>query len=248
MNQTLLGISIFLACAVEMVEALTIILAIGTARQWRSALQGAVAATLLLGIIILIFGPTIQKIPRQSLWLVVGSLLLIFGIMWLRNAILRYSGIKPIHDEAAVYKKVVKDASKESKRFEVIDWYGFVIVFKGVFLEGLEVVFIVLSLTSYQGGLKLGVLAATAAFIMVTLIGVLVHKPLARVPENTLKFIVGILLTTFGTYFCGRGIGLVWPGGQLAFAHILVFYGFITTGTILLFVRRNERRINEETK
>jgi uncharacterized membrane protein len=244
MNHILL-ISVFLACTVEMIEALTIILAIGTVRHWKPTMQGAVSALILLGLIILIFGPAIERIPRQLLWLIIGGLLLVFGLQWLRNAILRYSGLKAIHDESETYKKVTKEARKTKiKRFEVTDWYAFVIVFKGVFLEGLEVVFIVLSLASVPGGLRLGVYASLAAFITVTLLGVLVKRPLAKIPENTMKFVVGILLTTFGTYYCGRGIGLTWVGGQLGFAHILLFYAFATTGMVLIFVKRNEIRDN----
>lgn len=234
-----LSSSTYVASLVEMIEALTIVLAIGVSREWRSTLFAACSAIASLAVITAIFGSAVAKIPITDIWIVMGGLLLVFGLQWLRNAILRFCGLKPLHDEAATYKKVRSEAkrAKHRERFGM-DWYAYTLVFKGVFLEGLEVVFIVLSFGSSQGKLSVGVHAAVAAFITVLVLGLLLHRPLAHIPENTMKYIVGLVLTTFGTYFVGRGLGIYWPGGQMAFSDILVFY-LVISGIMIWHVKKS---------
>jgi uncharacterized membrane protein len=217
-NAGALFIAVFLACAVEGVEATTIVLAAGTARDWRSATTGMLAALAVLGIITAALGPAVTALPLQALRLFVGALLLIFGLQWLRKAILRASGHKELHDEAAIYAKQMAAASNEPGRRTgaVPDWYGFTLAFKGVLLEGLEVVFIALTFGGNAHDIPLAALAAVSAVVVVGLAGVAIRAPLARVPENTLKFVVGVMLTAFGTFWGAEGAGAKWPGSDTA--------------------------------
>src|SRR3954449_5679237 len=221
----LIALGAFLACAVEMVEALTIVLAVGVTRGWRSTLIGVGAALLSLGILVGALGPSIQSIPINDLRLLVGGLLLVFGLQWLRKAILRASGYKALHDEDEIYAEQAKAA--QSAGLEVrhgLDWYSFTISYKGVFLEGLEVAFIVLTFgTAHKHGIALAAAAAAAALVMVVAAGVVLNGPLSRVPENMLKFTVGLLLTTFGTFWAAEGAGASWPGDDAALPAILAF-------------------------
>jgi uncharacterized membrane protein len=231
--------SAFLASAVEFVEALTIVLAAGITRGWRSSLAGLGAATVALGAIVAALGPALTYIPISALRLVVGGLLLAFGLQWLRKAILRSSGYKPLHDEEEAFRAERAEAAAAGRDVRIgIDWYGFTIAFKGVLLEGLEVAFIVITFGSTQGRLGLAAAAAGAALVVVTIAGVLVHAPLSRVPENTIKFAVGLLLTTFGTFWAAEGAGVSWPGDELALLGLL---GFLTV-LALLFVRLLRRQ------
>lgn len=223
-------ISVFLACAVEAVEAVTIILAAGHARDWRSAFQGVISALVILAALIVILGPGIEKLPKNTLRLAVGGLLLVFGLQWIRKAILRASGFKALHDEDKIFKDEVAEASKKEKlsRFVVSDWYAFVLAFKGVLLEGLEVVFIVVTFGVIQKGknphaLSLAVLGASVAVVLVTIAAFAIHKPLTKVPENTMKFVVGILLTSFGIFWGAEGAGANWPKSDLSLLGILPF-------------------------
>lgn len=213
-----LFITVFLACLVEAVEALTIILAAGTARDWRSAITGAVVGVLVLVVVIAAVGPAISVIPLNGLRLVVGGLLLIFGLQWLRKAILRGSGLKALHDEALAYQSVVRDAegAPASGRVMVPDWYAFTLSFKGVMLEGLEVAFIALTFGANQGRIPLAVSAAASAVVVVAIAGFAVRAPLARVPENAMKFAVGVMLTAFGIFWSAEGAGVHWPGEDVA--------------------------------
>jgi uncharacterized membrane protein len=215
----------FLASAVEMVEALTIVLAVGVTRGWRSTRIGVAAAIAALALVVLALGPALRLLPIGTLRLVVGSLLLIFGMQWLRKAILRASGVLPLHDEDAAYRLGVAAArSAGAVVREGMDWYAFTLSFKGVFLEGLEVAFIVLTFGASQGH-RYGLTAAgaAAAVLAVTGVGVLVHQPLSQVPENTMKFAVGAMLSTFGIFWAGEGVGVDWPGSDVAILGILVF-------------------------
>ncbi|HEV2252277.1 MAG TPA: hypothetical protein VGS06_03700, partial [Streptosporangiaceae bacterium] len=210
-----LVLTVFVACAVEAIEALTIVLAAGLTRQWRSTFQGMAAALLVLAAIVGVLGPTITLLPLTALRLVVGALLAIFGLQWLRKAILRATGYKALHDEASAYLREVaaaKAAPEVAKR-GVSDWYAFTLAFKGVLLEGLEVVFIVITFGASQHDIGLAAAAAAVAVAVVVLAGVLVRAPLARVPENTMKFGVGVLLTSFGIFWGAEGAGASWPGG-----------------------------------
>jgi uncharacterized membrane protein len=216
MSGAVLVLAVFLACAVEAVEALTVVLAVGLTRGWRSALLGAGAAALSLAVITAALGPTLLVIPIDALRLVVGGLLLTFGLQWLRKAILRASGHKSRHDEEAVFAAEVAQARQASPSARAVDWYSFTLAFKAVLLEGLEVVFIVLSFGSNEGRLLLAAGGAVAAVVVVTGSGALVRHPLSKVPENTLKFAVGVMLTAFGTFWGAEGAGASWPGNDAA--------------------------------
>jgi uncharacterized membrane protein len=216
--------SAFLASAVEMVEALTIVLAAGVARGWRSSLAGAAAAAAALAAVVAALGPQITRIPIDALRLVVGGLLLTFGLQWLRKAILRSSGHKSLHDEEAIYaEEVARGRATTARVRHGIDAYGFTLSFKGVFLEGLEVAFIVLTFGSAQRNVPLAALGAAAAFVLVAAVGIAARAPLARVPENAIKFAVGIMLTTFGIFWSTEGAGAHWPGGDVALLPLLAF-------------------------
>jgi len=214
MHNLALFISVFLACGVEAVEATTIVLAAGTARDWKSALLGTGAGFGVLATIIALIGPSISTLPMNGLRLFVGTLLLVFGLQWIRKAILRSSGYKALHDEDKIFKEEIEAArkAKEGQRFGVADWYAFTLSFKGVLLEGLEVAFIVLTFGTIQHQVGLASLAAIAAVVIVALAGFALRKPLAQVPENTMKFIVGIMLTSFGIFWGAEGAGASWPG------------------------------------
>jgi uncharacterized membrane protein len=202
-----LFIAVFLACVVEAVEATTIVLAAGTARDWRSAGLGVGAALAALAVIVAALGPAVSEVPLRGLRVVVGALLLIFGLQWIRKAVLRASGHKALHDEEVLYAKHLADAAGQQGRRTafVPDWYGFTLSFKGVLLEGLEVVFIVLTFGSNDHNVGLAAIAAGCAVVLVAIAGLAVRAPLARVPENTMKFVVGIMLTSFGLSGARKG-------------------------------------------
>jgi uncharacterized membrane protein len=213
-----LFVAVFLACAVEAVEATTIVLAAGTARDWRSANVGLVAAIALLAVITAALGPAVSALPLQALRLFVGALLLVFGLQWLRKGILRASGHRALHDEDEIYRRQLSAAEAAPKRRAglVPDMYAFTLSFKGVLLEGLEVVFIALTFGSNAHDIPLAALAALAAVLVVGSAGVAIRAPLARVPENTMKFVVGVLLTSFGTFWGAEGAGARWPHSDAA--------------------------------
>ncbi|MEI6870425.1 MAG: hypothetical protein WCK44_04915 [Actinomycetota bacterium] len=241
-----LFISVFLACAVEAVEAVTIILAAGTSRDWRSTFQGVISGLVVLAGLIVILGPSIEKLPKDTLRLAVGGLLLVFGMQWLRKAILRASGFKALHDEEKIYRDEVEAAQKVAKvsRLAVSDWYAFTLSFKGVLLEGLEVVFIVVTFGIIQKGsnpqaFSLAIWAASIAVVLVAIAGFAIHKPLSKVPENTMKFIVGTLLTSFGIFWGAEGAGAEWPHKDLSLLAIIPFVLLVSFGLIeLLKVRK----------
>jgi uncharacterized membrane protein len=237
-----LVLSAFLASAVEMVEALTIVLAAGVARGWRSSVMGVGAAVLVLAAVTAVLGPALTVIPIDALRLVVGALLLVFGLQWLRKAILRASGFKALHDEDAIFARELEEA-RGAERLERagVDWYGFTLSFKGVLLEGLEVVFIVLTFGSAQGSIPLAAAGAAGAVLLVAGVGVAVRTPLARVPENTMKFAVGIMLTTFGIFWSVEGAGADWPGSDAALLGVLAFVCLASAS--LVAVLRRERRL-----
>jgi uncharacterized membrane protein len=233
-------LSSFLACTVEMVEALTIVLAAGLARGWRSALLGLGAATVVLAVTVAVLGPALTVIPLQALRLVVGALLLVFGLQWLRKAILRASGFKALHDEDAIFARELEEARGAAHVERAgVDWYGFTLAFKGVLLEGLEVVFIVLTFGSAQGSIPLAAAGAAGALVLVGGVGIAVRAPLARVPENTLKFAVGVMLTTFGVFWSVEGAGASWPGSDAAILGVLGFV--VLVSLVLVRLLRRER-------
>ena len=211
-------LTVFVACAVEAVEALTIVLATGITREWKSTFQGMAVALVVLAVITAAVGPAIDHLPLTALRLVVGALLAIFGLQWLRKAVLRATGYKALHDEASAYLREVaaaEAATRESRR-GVSDWYSFTLAFKGVLLEGLEVVFIVITFGVNQKDIGAAVIGAAAAVIVVTIAGIAVKAPLTKVPENWLKLAVGVMLTSFGTFWGAEGAGVAWPGNDAA--------------------------------
>ena len=216
MNALPLILTVFIACAVEAVEALTIVLATGITREWRSTFQGMAAALVVLAVITAAVGPAISYLPLTGLRLVVGALLAIFGLQWLRKAVLRATGYKALHDEASAYLKQVAAAEAAAKQTMrgVNDWYAFTLSFKGVLLEGLEVVFIVITFGVNQKNIGAAVIGAAAAIIVVTITGIAVRAPLTKVPENWMKFSVGVMLTSFGTFWGAEGAGVAWPGND----------------------------------
>lgn len=215
----------FLASLVECVEALTVVLAVGTVRGWRSALLGSGAAVLVLGTIVAALGPALTRIPLASLQLWVGVLLLLFGLRWLRKAVLRSAGLIALHDETAAFQKSERAMRVGVEDLRGFDKVGFGTAFNIVMLEGTEVVFIVIAIGAGGVGLLLPAVAgAAAALVVVLALGVVLHRPLARVPENTLKFVVGVLLSAFGTFWVGEGLGLRWPGEDWSILGLLAGY------------------------
>ena len=211
-----LAVSVFLACTVEAVEALTIVLAMGTTRNWSSALSGVGAATLTLAVIVAALGPALTALPIGALRVVVGGLLLIFGLQWLHKAILRSAGLKAKHDELEIFREEAEAARALGGKPKGFDGYAFTISFKGVLLEGLEVAFIVLTFGANQKHIPLAAAAAAASVLVVIAAGAAARAPLARVPENTMKFAVGVMLSSFGMFWGAEGAGANWPGGDAA--------------------------------
>jgi len=215
--------SAFLASLVEAVEALTIVLAVGTVRGWRPALAGTLAGLAFLALLVLALGPLIARMPIEYMQLAVGVLLLLFGMRWLRKAILRSGGVIALRDEAGAYAEH-SAALAAARPLSGWDAIAIVTAFKAVVLEGLEVVFIVLAVGAAGGLLVPASLGALAACALVVIVGCAVHRPLARIPENTLKFAVGVLLSAFGVFWAGEGLGFHWPGDDLAILGIAAFF------------------------
>ena len=236
MHSLLLFTGAFLACSVEMVEALTIVLAVGVTRGWRSAGWGVAAALAALAVIVVGLGPALAKLPIDSLRLVVGTVLLVFGLQWLRKAVLRASGLKALHDEEAIYEAEVALLRASGERL-AHDWYAFTVAFKGVFLEGLEVAFIVVTFGGTQHNVALVAIGAAAALVVVLIAGIIVHAPLTRVPENTLKFGVGLMLTSFGIFWSTEGAGVSWPGSDASLLGVLAFMALVSFG-LVTYLRR----------
>ncbi|MCR6494350.1 COG4280 domain-containing protein [Cellulomonas sp. P24] len=240
MSDTALFVAVFLACVVEAVEALTIVLAAGTARDWRSAMTGVLAGLTTLAVTIAALGPALSSIPMSGLRLFVGGVLLVFGLQWLRKAILRASGHKALHDEAQIYLTELANAERAVtvRRGVVADWYAFTLSFKGVVLEGLEVAFIALTFGSNQHNLPLAVLAALSAVVVVTALGLALKAPLASVPENSMKFVVGVMLTSFGIFWGAEGAGVTWPGSDAALLVLIPATGAYALVLVSLFRRQ----------
>jgi len=245
MNGLALFIAVFLACAVEAVEATTIVLAAGTARDWKSSLLGTGAGLGVLVVIIGAFGPSISRLPINSMRLFVGGLLLVFGLQWVRKAILRASGYKALHDEELIFQEelAAAKAAKAGKRFGVADWYAYTLSFKGVLLEGLEVAFIVLTFGTIQKQVGLASIAALSAVVVVAAGGFALRRPLARVPENKMKYVVGIMLTSFGIFWGAEGAGAEWPHADLSILGILIFMVVVTQVLIYILKRRKDVQV-----
>jgi uncharacterized membrane protein len=246
-STVVLLLAVFGASLVEMVEALTIVVAAGVSRGWRSALLGAGAAVLVLGVLVVAVGvPLVRYIPIDALRVIVGALLLVLGLNWLRKAILRASGHKSLHDEDEIYAETVAElggaegagpgagpgdgpgggrgAGPGGPDHRGYDSVGFAVAFKGVFLEGTEVALIVISLGAAQHRLGLAALAAAAAAVLVAAVGLVVARQLSEVPENTIKTVVGVMLSSFGVFWVGEGAGVHWPGDDLAIPVLVGFW------------------------
>ena len=222
----------FLASFVEFVEALTVILAVGATRGWRSALGGAAAATLVLAGLVAALGPALQRINLRAVQLAVGVLVLLFALRWLRKAVLRALGVIPLHDEAQAYASATARLGQGGSRHW--DWPGFAAAFQVTMLEGTEVVFIVVALGAGGARLVPASLGAAAALAVVAALGVALHRPLSSIPENVLKTLVGILLAAFGTFWTGEAIGVAWPGGDAALSLLALFWAAVTLGLVAL--------------
>jgi uncharacterized membrane protein len=223
--------AVFLAASVEMVEALTIVVAVGHTRGWRSALEGTGVALVSLAVLVAIFGPALVRVPLNPLRLVVGSVLLIFGLQWLRKAILRASGYIGMHDEDVIYEKTVAKLRAEGVAVGR-DRVSFVVAFKGVFLEGVEIVVAVLTLGTSAHRLGLAVIVALVAVVLVAIVGVIVSRQLSKVPENLMKMSVGVMLVSFGTFWTGEGLRVRWPGGDTMLLVLVVLYAVVVAVTI----------------
>lgn len=225
----------FLGSAVEATEALTIVLAVGLTRGWREPLLGTLLAIVLLGLLVLVFGQLIvTTIPEWALKLLVGTLLLLFGLRWLHKAVLRSAGVVAMHDEERAYQDAVSRLGETVGRR---DWVGFVLALKGVFLEGLEVVFIVIAVGGPGHAWTAAIAGGLVAAVVVAVAGVAVRKPLARVPENTLKFAVGILLTSLGTFWAAEGMGVSWPLDFVSIVGLAALY-FLASRVAIGLIRR----------
>ena len=226
----------FLASLVEVVEAFTIVLAVATLRGWRPAMLGTFAGLVVLGLLVVLLGPLLDHVPLHLLQLFIGILLLLFGMGWLRKATLRAAGVLALHDEDAIFAAETAEMQREADRKRSsLEWIAGLAAFKAVLLEGLEVVFIVIAVGAGRGLLWPAAFGAAAACAAVLIIGVIIHKPLARVPENTLKFVVGVMLSSFGVFWTGEGLGVSWPGEDLAllvFAALFLATGLVTSGLL----------------
>jgi len=243
-----LVISVFFASAVEFVEAMTIVLAMGVTRGWRSALAGTVSALVALAVVAALAGYALAEwLPEALLQLIVGTLLLIFGLQWLRKAILRSSGLKAVSDEDEVYRDELEAGRAASRERRLgLDWFGFVVSFKGVFLEGLEIVFIVITFGLNAGNVPLAAAGAGVAGAIVLAAGAAAHRPLAGIPQNTIKLAVGLLLSTFGTFWAVEGLGwfsaggesVAWPGGDVALVTLLAAWSGFSWSAIRVLRQR----------
>jgi uncharacterized membrane protein len=230
--------SVFLASSVEMVEALTIVVAVGVTRGWRSALEGVAAALATLVALVVAIGPALVRyVPLNGLRIAVGGLLLVFGLQWLRKAVLRAVGLKAKHDEDTIFAEHVSELSAAPRPANGRDSTAFAVAFKGVFLEGLEVVVIVLTLGIADHRLGLAAAAAGAAVVVVAIVGAAVSRQLANVPENAMKMAVGLMLVSFGTFWAGEGVGVRWPGSELALPVLVGVYAVVTWLTVSLVGR-----------
>jgi uncharacterized membrane protein len=233
----------FLASLVEAVEALTIVLAVATIRGWRPAGLGAFAGLLALSLIVVALGPLLDLIPLHLLQLAIGVLLLLFGMRWLRKAILRSAGVIALHDEVAAFATETAQLREQANRHEArLDWLAGLASFKAVLLEGLEVVFIVIAVSAGRGLLVPAGIGALAACLLVAGVGLVVHRPLAQVPENTLKFAVGVMLSAFGVFWTGEGLGVAWPGADLAIVAFAALFLLIGFGAVAL-ARRSSTEV-----
>lgn len=234
--------AVFLAATVEMVEALTIVLAVGHTRGWRTAFEGSAVALVALAALVAVLGPALVHVPLNVLRLVVGIVLLIFGLQWLRKAVLRASGIKSKHDEDAIYAEMTAKLALTGER-PPRDRVAFVVAFKGVFLEGLEIVIAVLTLGTSAHRLGLAALTAGVAVVLVAIVGAVVAKQLSAVPENLMKMAVGIMLVSYGTFWTGEGLKVRWPGSDVMLVGLVVLYALATALVVRVLAAEPRPRV-----
>lgn len=221
----------FLASLVEVVEAFTIVLAVGLTRGWRPALGGAVLGLVVLGVLIAVLGPLLDLVPLSLLQFLIGALLILFGLRWLRKSILRGAGLMPLHDEDKAFARQTAELNRHPHGARA-SRNAALTAFNAVLLEGLEVVFIVVAVGAGRGMLAYASLGAAAAVLVILVIGLAVHKPLAKIPENALKFVVGLMLTAFGVFWTGEGLGAEWPGADLSLLGILMLFIVVSLGAV----------------
>jgi Ca2+/H+ antiporter, TMEM165/GDT1 family len=232
----------FLGSIVEVVEAFTVILSAATIQGWRPAMAGTVAGLIAVTAIVALLGPMLDHLPLQWLQLAIGILLLLFGLRWLRKAILRYVGVIPPHDETAAFAKETSDLRRvAAQKRSRLRWIAGITAFKAVLLEGLEVIFIVLAVGAGRGLIWPAALGAAGAGALVFAVGCVLHRPLTKVPENSLKFAVGVLLSSFGVFWTGEGLGITWPGSEWAFVGFVVVFLLAS----LLSIRTTQRAMPE---
>ena len=236
----------FLASFVEVVEAFTIVLAVGITQSWRPAFAGTGAAFVLLAALVAIFGPLLAAVPIHLMQFVIGVLLILFGLRWLRKAILRSTGYIALHDEEKAFAQEI-DLLRRQAADKRADYLAGLAAFKAVLLEGVEVVFIVIAVGTAHGLTGYAALGAFAAFLLVLAIGLLVHKPLAQVPENALKHVVGLMLSTFGIFWTGEGLGAEWPAADLSLVGLLVVLLAVSGGLVGYLRRRDQAVAATET-
>jgi len=255
-STVVLALAVFGASAVEMVEALTIVVAVGATRGWRSAIEGTAMSVLVLAALVIAVGiPLARLVPIDTLRVVIGALLLVLGLDWLRKAVLRAGGHRPLHDEDAIYAKTVEELSggaastsgedaaatrrprTESWRTGKRDAKGFTVAFKGVFLEGMEVVLIVITVGTSSRHLALAAVAAAVAVTLVAIVGLVVARQLSEIPENSMKFAVGTMLTSFGVFWIGEGAGVRWPGSDLMILVLVAVFG-VTSAILSVGLRK----------
>jgi uncharacterized membrane protein len=236
-------IASFLGSFVEVVEAFTIVLAVGVTQGWRPSLLGSALALIVLVALVVFLGPLLGLIPLDLIQLIIGTLLVLFGLRWLRKAILRASGFIPLHDEASAFGAEVDSLARQSadRRANML---AAIVAFKAVLLEGVEVVFIVIATGAGNGMIGYASAGAAAAFLIVGCIGLLLHKPLSTVPENSLKFVVGLLLSAFGIFWIGEGLGADWPGADMSLLGILAVLAIFSVIAVRMLRRRSDRVVS----
>jgi uncharacterized membrane protein len=249
MTSGLLALTVFVATAVEMVEALTIVLAVGVSRGWRQALQGALSALVVLILLVAAFGVSLAtKVPLHLLQFVVGLGLLVFGLSWLRKAVSRAAGLRPHRDEAAAFDRLVGRLTTSRGSGRPFDSVAFVAAFKGVFLEGLEAAIIAITFGAAAQRLWVAFASAGAAALGVAVLGLIVHRPLARVPENAMKLGVGVLLSSFGTLWVVEGLGAGWPGSEFAVLYIAAAYSAAALASAWLLPRSTKKALEADPR
>jgi uncharacterized membrane protein len=236
----------FLASFVEIVEAFTIVLAVGLTNTWRSAFTGTALALIVLAGLIIVLGPLLQLVPLTALQFVVGVLLGLFGMRWLRKAILRASGYIPLHDEEKAFREETETLAKQ-RGLGRADYLAMIAAFKAVLLEGVEVVFVVIAVGSTHGLTLYASLGALLACVLVIGAGLMVHRPFARVPENSLKLVVGLMLTSFSIFWTGEGLGVAWPGEDFAILGFFILLSAFSAVAIKMLKSSHVIVLKEQT-